>query len=267
MPKAHSTDLFYRAIDGGGNGWRYKDFRINTKGNFIPVIDSTHGPDKSCGPLDSLNELWEFIGQDSLRVGAILYAIAGVIENHDLMVSSPNIHLLDGIELATETQNRFHVDSAVFNDMEAAVAGMYALLPKPKPTCFLGITWSSGIGVRVCKDGKILGGSEAGHMTLDFSASAPFCGCGKRGCAEAIIGGEAIKYQVLRLANAYHSIIPASQHPLAFADEYYSAGGSLWTPEHSWTQNLYQQIAHTMGLFLANILQFAPDPIFKIIEL
>ncbi len=66
---------------------------------------------------------------------------------------------------------------------------------------FLLVTVGRGIGLGIVVGGEIYRGSrggagEFGHMTVDTSADAPLCNCGKRGCLEAI----ASDYGILRAA-------------------------------------------------------------------
>src|SRR5260370_2724092 len=66
---------------------------------------------------------------------------------------------------------------------------------------FLLVTVGRGIGLGIVVGGEIYrgahgGAGEFGHMTVDTSADAPPCNCGKRGCLEAI----ASDYGILRAA-------------------------------------------------------------------
>jgi glucokinase len=59
------------------------------------------------------------------------------------------------------------------------------------------VTWSTGIGVGLCVDGRILRGKNgnaghAGHMFVSDNSDA-LCGCGNIGDVEALVAGNAIK--------------------------------------------------------------------------
>jgi glucokinase len=58
------------------------------------------------------------------------------------------------------------------------------------------VTWSTGIGVGLCVDGRVLRGKNgnAGHAGHMFVSSHPdaVCGCGNRGDLEAVVAGNAI---------------------------------------------------------------------------
>ncbi|MGH7911256.1 MAG: ROK family protein [Candidatus Dormibacteraceae bacterium] len=58
------------------------------------------------------------------------------------------------------------------------------------------ITWSTGVGAGVVLDGRLIDGvhgsaGEVGHMIID--PDGPLCGCGQRGCVEAICSGTNIE--------------------------------------------------------------------------
>src|ERR1700756_4030586 len=65
---------------------------------------------------------------------------------------------------------------------------------------------AAGIGAGILFDGRIYHGrtgaaDEAGHMVIDYHG--PVCGCGKKGCIEALASGTAIaKKARARLAEA-----------------------------------------------------------------
>ena len=58
------------------------------------------------------------------------------------------------------------------------------------------VTWSTGIGMGLCVDGRLLRGrnGNAGHAghTLVCDDSSALCGCGQRGDVEALVAGNAI---------------------------------------------------------------------------
>jgi len=59
------------------------------------------------------------------------------------------------------------------------------------------VTWSTGVGVGLCVDGRILRGKNgnaghAGHSFVVDDASGALCGCGNMGDVEALIAGNAI---------------------------------------------------------------------------
>ncbi|MHC4205047.1 MAG: ROK family protein, partial [Planctomycetota bacterium] len=168
---------------------------------------------------------------------------------------------LDDVDLKQETESYSKepkLESFVFNDMETAVTGMATLLGMPP--YFMGITWSTGIGLRIWSDGKILSVAEGGHMVLEPSPFAPLCGCGRRGHAEAVIGGASMERRIIAEANALG--LPDELNITFGTDE-----GQIRAPvflnkaylgQYSdqakiWAGDFYGRVVRGMGIFLANI--------------
>jgi len=126
------------------------------------------------------------------------------------------------------------------------------------------MTWSTGIGDRLAVDGRILTKSEVGHVTVDYSKNAPTCGCGKRGCLEAVIGGKAVEkriFEYVKFAGIHIPIDEATNnpmHPCKFLDLQYKAGitGAV---------EIYCEIAKVMGRHLAYLQNavFVPLIVWK----
>lgn len=222
-----------RVVDIGGNGLRRADV-----GGTNEVINFA-----SIGPVSSIEEVIIFAGQD-LPSGCegIAYATAGALDG-GVIISSPNVQVLNGVNLAETTQQAIGKPCRVFNDMEAATTGIANLLWEKN---FTAITWSSGIGVRVWSGGGILSPCEAGHTLLDASENAPECKCGQKGCPEAIFGGHTIRAKVIKKCESLEIEIPSGMDPCAFLDKAYDNG-------HRWAIEEYSHIALWMARFLMNL--------------
>jgi predicted NBD/HSP70 family sugar kinase len=245
-----------RVIDIGGNGLRRADIygtKVRNLEQRVPIaLRNTK---------KAIESLLEFSLTDlPSATEGVAYSVAGVIKNNSLIQESPNVHFLDMVDLADLTKSKVGIESAIFNDMEAAVTGIAALLPKEH--YFMGITWSSGIGLRIWKNGNILSGAEGGHMVLDPSPFAPLCGCGKRGHVEAIIGGDAIKRRIIAEIQTLDINLPKDKHPCQFLNEAYVKGKQK---EKEWAENFFGVIGRCMGIFLANIqtLLYLPLIVWK----
>lgn len=267
---------YIRVIDIGGDGFRRVDIdrglveKIKAKdveqirrliSEEIKDVDIVKKKKESIPDLDSL---MQFVadGLDGGKIKGVAYSVAGVIENHRLIKNSPNAHFLDDVDLKQKTESfskEAKLESFVFNDMEAAVTGMATLLGNPP--YFMGITWSTGIGLRIWSDGKILSVAEGGHMVLDPTPFAPLCGCGRRGHAEAIIGGASIERRIVTEANAlglpdelnitFGKEEGQIRAPVFLNEAYlgkYTEKTKTWAKEF-----FYGRIVRGMGIFLANI--------------
>ena len=261
---------YIRVIDIGGDGFRRVDIESSAvekiRAEIKDKIKDTDIIKRKKESICDLDSLMRFVvdGLDSGKIKGIAYSVAGVIEDHRLIKNSPNAHFLDGVDLKDVTEKylkekkQIELESFVFNDMETAVTGMATLLGNPP--YFMGITWSTGIGLRIWSDGKILSVAEGGHMVLEPSPFAPLCGCGKRGHAEAIMGGASIERRVVAEASALGlpkelNIILGKEkgqiRPAVFLDKAYL--GQYSDKAKIWATDFYGRIVRGMGIFLANI--------------
>src|SRR4030042_388436 len=261
---------YIRVIDIGGDGFRRVDIESSAvekiRAEIKDKIKDTDIIKRKKESICDLDSLMRFVvdGLDSDKIKGIAYSVAGVIEDHRLIKNSPNAHFLDGVDLKDVTEKylkekkQIELESFVFNDMETAVTGMATLLGNPP--YFMGITWSTGIGLRIWSDGKILSVAEGGHMVLEPSPFAPLCGCGKRGHAEAIMGGASIERRVVAEASALglpdelkitfgkgEGQIRAAK----FLDDAYL--GQYSGQAKIWATDFYGRVVRGMGIFLANI--------------
>lgn len=225
-----------RTVDVGGNGSRRADVRGKEVLNYVATRK---------GEINDVAALFEFAtsGMTSAHVG-VAYVAAGDIRADGVMVKASNIPWLNGVNLVNGTKAICKTNVIAINDMDGAVAGMARLVGNP--SYFMGITWSSGIGKRVWKDGKILASCEGGHVCVDRSPFAMLCGCGLRGCVESICGGEAIRRRVLAETEVRGIKIPDGVSPCRFLDERY-------VDEEQWAIDIYGMIALAMGEYLATL--------------
>jgi len=229
-----------RIGDIGGSGIRRADVYAlndirNLKEMTVQEIQSLKKPEEI---------IFFFVDDLPKETSHIAYAVAGVIEERNLVVRAPNFPLLNGFELGKHTtQASGGKWTKVYNDMEAAAAGMALFSPVDY---FLAITVSSGIGIRLVQKKKIICASEGGHIKIDLSPFAPLCGCGKRGCAEAIVSGDAIKRRVIAETAVRGIKIPENMHPCAFLDKSYENGDD-------WALQIYEMFIAGISLFLAEI--------------
>ena len=110
------------------------------------------------------------------------------------VIIAPNLGWKDA-PLKADLQK--HLDLPVFveNDCKLHALGVFEAEHKGKPRDLIGIFVGTGIGAGIFIDGKPYTGfngtaGEIGHMVLDIDG--PECGCGNRGCFEALASRRAI---------------------------------------------------------------------------
>ena len=132
-------------------------------------------------------------------VTAIGLAVAAVVDpEQGKVVSTPNMKL-EGMEIVTPLEDRYGVPVALGNDVNCGTLGEQWLGAGRHLKNIVGMFVGTGIGGGVVVDGKLVRGSrelagEVGHMIME--PGGPECGCGKRGCFEALASRTAIERDI-----------------------------------------------------------------------
>jgi len=119
-----------------------------------------------------------------------------------VIIDTPNLGWKN-FPLAHLLQETFKAPVVVDNDVNVGTYGEWRCTPLRTKKHVLGVFPGTGIGGGIIINGKILHGfsgaaGEVGHMTI--MPDGPFCGCGKRGCLEALASRVAIAKEVAALA-------------------------------------------------------------------
>jgi glucokinase len=108
----------------------------------------------------------------------------------------PNLASLENVDIRQALQKRFKLNVFVENDANLAALAENFFGAGKKARQFIYLTISTGIGGGLIIDKKLYHGKngaagEVGHMMI--KKNGPLCGCGQRGCLEALASGSAIK--------------------------------------------------------------------------
>lgn len=119
-----------------------------------------------------------------------------------VIIDTPNLAWKD-FPLAQYLKKQFKTPVAVDNDVNVGTYGEYRFGEISDCESVLGVFPGTGIGAGIILDRKVYYGfsgaaGEFGHMTLQVDG--PYCGCGKRGCLEALASRVAIAAEVSALA-------------------------------------------------------------------
>ena len=112
-----------------------------------------------------------------------------------VVLNPPNLPCWRNFPLAAEVQRAFHVCAKIDNDANAAALAEAIWGAGVGFRNVFYATLGTGIGTGIIFDGRIYHGrtgsaAEGGHVSIDYNG--PRCGCGKRGCIEALCSGPAI---------------------------------------------------------------------------
>ena len=138
-------------------------------------------------------------GIRSSDLSAIGLSVPGVVDpDKGLVVVTPNMNLT-GLAIREPAEKRFGVPVAVGNDVNVGTLGEKWLGAARYVESAVGIFVGTGIGGGVILGGKLVRGSregagEIGHIVM--MPGGPLCGCGNRGCLEALASRSAIERDI-----------------------------------------------------------------------
>ncbi len=139
------------------------------------------------------------------RIGAAGIAAPGVIDPvRGLVRTAPNLPGWEDVPLAALLGEAVGLPFALENDANAGALAEHHLGSGRGAGDLVAIFVGTGIGGGLVLDGRIhegarLAAGELGHMVI--AADGPLCGCGQRGCVEALAGRNGIA-RALRAAVA-----------------------------------------------------------------
>jgi len=111
------------------------------------------------------------------------------------VIFAPNLPGWKDVPLKKALEKSLGVPVFVENDCNISMLGVYVTELKSKPKNAFGIFLGTGIGGGIIINGELYSGfnhtaGEIGHMVLD--PAGPKCGCGNKGCYEALASRTAI---------------------------------------------------------------------------
>lgn len=208
----------------------------------------------------SLNKRFEIVGI-GLGIPGLIDFTTGVVE------ILPNFPKMKGFPIIDELKKYFSYKLRYENDASAALLGEYRFGAGKGVDDLICFTLGTGIGGAVLIDGKLLRGPEGfagelGHITLD--PDGPLCGCGNRGCLEALASAPAI----VRRANEimYERKIKTSLSGYLEGEEELTA--SLIAREADkgdfLAQNIYEEVGRWLGIAIGSLANIFNTHLFLI---
>jgi glucokinase len=198
--------------------------------------------------------------EDVLAVGV---CAAGFFDwQEKVMVSSPNLPGFSGVALEKRLSSLLGLKVLAENDANAAALGEARLGAGRGCSEVVYVTVSTGIGAGLIINGRIYRGGrgfagELGHMVV--KPDGPVCGCGRRGCLEAVSSGTAIARAAKEAVNQGAATILKT-----------AADGQLTAPAvfaaasqgDAVALSVLQHAVHYLGMGLVNVVNmFNPEVI------
>lgn len=135
------------------------------------------------------------------RLRAVGLSVPGPLGPDGTLLAPPNMRRWRRVDLAGPLGRAFGAPARAENDANAAALAEARFGAARGLTDFVYLTMSTGIGGGIVSGGRLLRGrtgnaGEVGHQIV--RPGGPRCGCGRRGCLEAVAGGGAIARRLQR---------------------------------------------------------------------
>jgi glucokinase len=162
----------------------------------------------------TLNELEKLIEQAGASLTAIGVACAGPLDlKRGMTLSPPNLPGWENFPIVEIISRRFNIPVVFDNDANAAALAEHKFGAGRGFNNFVYMTISTGIGGGIIIDGKLVHGisgnaGEVGHILV--MPNGYKCGCGARGCLEAVCSGTGIARRMrMKIFNGKESSVTA----------------------------------------------------------
>lgn len=182
-------------IDLGGTGLRIGV--VAEDGSVEGLRSVTHGGFPN--PMDAVDRLARMVEDAAAQGGAIdavgLGVAAWVERDTGFITRAPNLGWID-VPFGELLRRRLKLPVVVHNDLKAIAWGEYRFGAGVGARTLLVVFVGTGVGAAVIAEGNLLVGArgfggEIGHIKVGPD-DGPLCGCGRRGCLEAYVGGHAL---------------------------------------------------------------------------
>ena len=157
------------------------------------------------GVVDSITAAIASSGLSVDAIRGIGIVIPGVFDRSTgFVVETPNLPL-SAFPLKSRLSKRFSVPIFIENDVNAGTYGEFRSGAATGYRHVVGVFPGTGIGGGLILDGKLFIGAtgnagEIGHMIIH--SEGPLCGCGQRGCLEALASRSAMARDAVYLASS-----------------------------------------------------------------
>lgn len=231
---------------------------------------SEKGPEYAIGLLfDMVREVVNQVGLEQTSISAIGVSCGGPLDTKTgIVYSPPNLPGWDALPLKALLESEFQVPVIIENDANASALAEFRFGGGRGYSAVLYMTMSTGIGGGIVIDGQVYHGAndsagEVGHQIL--LPNGPRCGCGKRGCLEALCSGPAIARRAQAAIRKQRKGGKSPTALLTLADEQIEAVKSEHVLAAARTGDalaleLVQETAYYMGWGIANLVNILnPD--------
>jgi len=199
MPEASAKQEYLVGVDLGGTKILAGVFNQQLKclGKVKTSTKALRGPDSVIDRIARCVE--DAIDECDLKleqVRGIGVGAPGAVDTASgKVIFAPNLPDWTDVPLKKILEKDLKLPVFLENDGNICTLGVHHVELDGKPKHMLGVFIGTGIGAGFILEGKLYSGfnktaAEVGHMVLEVGG--PKCGCGNRGCFEALAGRQAI---------------------------------------------------------------------------
>jgi glucokinase len=203
MAEANSKAEYFVGVDLGGTKILSGVFK-----NSLECIGTAKASTKAQRGVEAVIERIARCVQDAVdeadlslkQVAGVGIGAPGAVDFAEgRVIFAPNMEGWKDVPLKKDLEKLLGVPVFVENDCNISALGVHVAELKAKPKHLIGIFIGTGLGGGLIINGELFGGfnhtaGEIGHMVLDVNG--PKCGCGNKGCFEALASRTAIFQQI-----------------------------------------------------------------------
>lgn len=196
-------------------------------------------------------------------IGAMGVGAPGPVDTQTgVIATAPNLPGWSNVPLGELLQTQTGMPAAIANDVNVGALGEFTYGAGRGTSDMVSVFVGTGIGGGIILNGQLHAGArgaagEIGHMIV--LADGPYCGCGNRGCIEALASRTAIVESLQRAVAAGRQSSLAAV--LSGGGQRLSSGGlaEAWRAGDPLTVEVLGRVQYYLGLHIASIVNFL-DP-------
>lgn len=241
-------------IDLGGTNLRIA--LVSEEGKVIKKIRVPSGDKVVASLSDSIAQI---INDKVVGIGI---GVAGLIDrDKGVVLRSPNLPAIEGVEITETLKERFQVPIMIENDANVAALGEKWLGAGKEFRDFVLLTLGTGIGGGVIYNERLLNiSAEMGHMVI--LAGGTKCSCGNLGCLETYASARAILTNVIKSLeegseSSLRKLYEGNFYKLSAEDVYNMAidGDNL-------SRDVLREAGRYLGIGISNVVNiFSPEAV------
>ena len=240
------------------------DKRFKILGSARKKTKAAHGAKEAVGRMiDTIDEALSNSGVQARQIRGIGFGSPGPLDLvRGVILESPNLGW-PPVPVRQRLQVHYHCPVVVANDVDAGTYGECCFGAAQNARCAVGIFPGTGIGGACVYEGRLITGRvysamEVGHIIVE--PGGRLCGCGRRGCLEAVASRHAIAADAALAAARGHA--PHLLNAVGTDIEAIRSGAIAASIKAGDTvvEDIVRHAAQLLGIGIADLINlFAPD--------